>query len=413
MAHDLGCKAFRFSIAWSRVEPEPGVFDEAAFDHYRLLISAIRAAGMEPLLTLHHFTWPVHVEKRGGMIADEFPEIYAHYVTEVVRRLGPQVRYWITFNEPNQLIFGYLRPWWMKDYSAPPGLPDDAGWDEQIDCVGRLMRNLFLAHARAYRIIKSALPDAQVGANPLLLGLPIWLQSFINWNATRMKPGDLEKQGQRLAEHHPWDQGKVDMVIANLTRTPERERQVMFSDTYFVAGQGLLGRSESPAAGARDLAGRRVVVVKGSTAEQNIRELLPESNAVVAKDYPEALRLLEQSGAEAILADDTILWGLRVLHPNQYKLIEEKLAARKEPYAVAVTRGNRELIRVVDQTIRDFKASGEWAASYSRNLGHAAPRDAPQPSACPLFEQPRAGRERGAHHRNAGTQGYRPAAHPG
>jgi len=68
LARNLGCKAFRFSIAWSRVEPHPDQFNQAAFDHYRQVIATIREAGMEPIVTLHHFTWPLHVESRGGLI---------------------------------------------------------------------------------------------------------------------------------------------------------------------------------------------------------------------------------------------------------------------------------------------------------------------------------------------------------
>ncbi len=92
LARQLGCKAFRFSIAWSRVEPAPGQFDKAAFDYYGRLIAAIQSAGMEPVITLHHFTWPVHVQQRGGMIGHEFPALYTRYVTEVVNRLGQAVR---------------------------------------------------------------------------------------------------------------------------------------------------------------------------------------------------------------------------------------------------------------------------------------------------------------------------------
>ncbi len=134
LARRMGCRAFRFSIAWSRVEPAPGQFDDAAFDVYRRLIAAIRGAGMQPILTLHHFTWPLHVEKRGGMIGDGFPALYASYVTEVVKRLGKGVRYWITFNEPSQLVYGYIKPWWQTDYFVPPGLPEkiEEGVDEGV-----------------------------------------------------------------------------------------------------------------------------------------------------------------------------------------------------------------------------------------------------------------------------------------
>jgi beta-glucosidase/6-phospho-beta-glucosidase/beta-galactosidase/ABC-type amino acid transport substrate-binding protein len=370
LARKMGCKAFRFSISWSRIEPTPGRFDEEVFDYYRKLIETIRLAEMEPILTLHHFTWPIHVEERGGMIDDDFPKIYARYVAEVARRLGQEVRYWITFNEPNQLIFGYIKPWWLKDYVFPPGLPGHAGYDIQIESVGKLICNLFIAHTGAYKIIKSVSPDAKIGANPLLLGLPIWLQRLINQNAERTTPSDLKKQGQRLAEHNPVDRGRVDAVIAALTHTPERERQVMFSEAYFIAGQQLSGKSTSTATGVEDLSGNVIAVVDGSTAEQSARVLLPQSKAVAAKDYSTALQQLDQGQADALLADNTIQRGLLVQHPGQYKLLGEPLTTGSEPYGIAVTQGNRELLKVIDQVILRFKMSGELKSSYIRYLDH-------------------------------------------
>jgi hypothetical protein len=110
------------------------------------------------------------------------------------------VRYWITFNEPSQLVYGYIKPWWEKDYFVPPGLPEGATLDDQIAALGGLIRNLFVSHAQARQIIKAANPSAMVGANPLLLGLPIWLQRLINWNAARIKSeADLGQHAQRIA----------------------------------------------------------------------------------------------------------------------------------------------------------------------------------------------------------------------
>ena len=200
LARQLGCKMFRFSISWSRVEPAPGLFSTADFDFYQRLIDAIRAAGMEPIVTLHHFVWPLHVEARGGMIAPEFPALYARYVQEVVERLGKGLKYWITFNEPSQLIYGYIKPFWTKDYFIPPGLPPGAGLNEQVAAIGALIRNLFVAHTWGREIIRAANPAALVGANPLLLGLPIWLQRIINWNATRLRTqADLSREIKIIA----------------------------------------------------------------------------------------------------------------------------------------------------------------------------------------------------------------------
>lgn len=218
LAQRLGCTAFRFSIAWSRVEPSPGRFDMAVLGHYRSIVETVRTAGIEPVVTLHHFTWPLHVERRGGMIADGFPDWFAAYAEAVAGHLGPDVRYWLTFNEPGNVVVGYIKPWWVGEYLAPPGLPEGVGLEEQFDAVARLIRNLFLAHTRARHVIRSLNPHAQVGANPALLGLPVWSQRWINCNAMRTKDGaGLRKQGQRFTTRAFRERGDVDLVMAMLT----------------------------------------------------------------------------------------------------------------------------------------------------------------------------------------------------
>jgi beta-glucosidase/6-phospho-beta-glucosidase/beta-galactosidase len=158
LAQKLGCRAFRLSIAWSRVEPKPGLFNQAALDHYSDLIDKIISCQMMPVVTLHHFTWPLHVERRGGMISDNFPDIFADYVRVVSERYGQKVPYWITFNEPNLLIGGYLKPFWETYYSAPPGMPVGTTPLEEVEAVSNLIRNLFMAHKKAYKIIKAKNP---------------------------------------------------------------------------------------------------------------------------------------------------------------------------------------------------------------------------------------------------------------
>jgi beta-glucosidase/6-phospho-beta-glucosidase/beta-galactosidase/ABC-type amino acid transport substrate-binding protein len=367
LARGLGCTAFRFSIAWSRVEPIPGQFNNQVFDYYRRLLEAIRAAGMEPIVTLHHFTWPPYVD----MLADNFTAMFERYTSEVVNRLGQLAHYWITFNEPSQLIYGYIKPWWESNYFTPPGLPEGATLGDEIAALGKLIRNLFLAHKQARQLIRDANPDALVGSNPLLLGLPVWLQRWINKNATQMRgEDDLRNKLRRYATPGLTEQGEVDLVIATLTQTPDRERQVMFSEVYFVAGQRLLVKSSSTLREAQDLAGRVVAVVKSSTAERSLR-LLPQAKALVVRDYAAALRALDSARADALLTDDTILQGLMVQHPNQYKLIGERLTT--EPYAIAVAQGQGDLLDTVDLAVRRFKSSGAWAEAYTRHLAQPAP----------------------------------------
>ncbi len=196
LARALGCNAFRFSIAWSRVEPEPGAFSEESLRHYRALAESICAAGMEPIITLMHFVWPKHVEDRGGLRAAQFPSWFEAYTARVRDALGDLCRYWITINEPNALLFGYLKPFWLHHYAWPPGLPPEADDDESMRATAEVIRNLFLAN-RAARLVLRTGPGGErrlISANSYYLGLPtrLWrlpfpLMHWVDWRATSEK----------------------------------------------------------------------------------------------------------------------------------------------------------------------------------------------------------------------------------
>lgn len=387
IAKKLGCSAFRFSIAWSRIEPMPGQFNQEAIEHYRKLIDRIISCGMLPVLTLHHFTWPVHVQERGGMTAESFPDMFAGYVSEIARHFAKDVPYWITFNEPNLLMGGYLKPWWDDNYAAPPGLPAGTTTTEQVYEVGKLIRNLFLSHKRAYEIIKAQNPQAQVGANQYFFGLPTWLQKLVNRNASVVKGDrDLKKQADRLSlkrdlirgvrisrlRANVLDRNKPDVVLAALTRTLEREEQVTFSDDYFITRQQLLVRSGSSVAGIQDLTGE-IVVVRGTTAEKNLPLISRGSQAIVQDDYSKAIQYLDGTGSRALLADNTILSGLMEQHPGKYRIIELKTTG-SERYAAAIAKGDGGLLNVVNSVIKDFNRSAEtakWRDRYEKITGLA------------------------------------------
>ena len=367
LARGLGCTVFRFSLAWSRLEPSPGQFDDEAFEHYQQIIETIRAAGMEPVMTLHHLTWPVHVEERGGLIGKDFPNIYAAYVAEVVKRLGTRVRYWLTFNEPTQLIYGYIKPWWEQYYYAPPGLPEYATFADELEAVGNLMRNLFLAHTAARKIIKEGNPDAQVGVNPLLLGLPAWLQSFIDWNVTRLRTwSDWLRKGKRFSRRRAYERGKVDVVLASLTVTRERSEQIDFSESYFTASQALLVRAESQGQSAQNLVGQTVAVVEHSTSQKTQPRLLPEVRPLLVKNFVEGLQALRSGQAAALLSDDVLLHGLVEQSQGRYRLLDS--LATNEQYAAAVAKGHQELLHTVNRAVRSFIETGSWEASVAQHL---------------------------------------------
>ncbi|GAB4556928.1 MAG: glycoside hydrolase family 1 protein [Anaerolineae bacterium] len=150
-AAQLGQNAHRLSVEWSRIEPEPGVFDEAALQRYRQILLHMRDRGLEPMVTLHHFTDPLWAARRGGWENPAIIGWFRRYVQRVVGTLGDLVSYWCTINEPNIYVaLGYLR----TDF--PPGKPDPVR-------ALRVMNHLLRGHAAAYRVIHQMDGSAKVG----------------------------------------------------------------------------------------------------------------------------------------------------------------------------------------------------------------------------------------------------------
>ena len=113
----IGANAYRFSIEWSRVEPVEGEWDEDAWAHYGAEIDLLREAGIEPMVTLLHFTLPSWIAERGALVADDFADRFGRFAAESARRFGSKVDLWCTVNEPNvQMYQGYVQGVW------PPGL---------------------------------------------------------------------------------------------------------------------------------------------------------------------------------------------------------------------------------------------------------------------------------------------------
>ena len=72
------------SVEWARIEPRPGVFDQAALDHYRQVLEAVREAGLEPIVTLHHFSNPRWLSDAGGWRQPEIVPRFASYTDQVL-----------------------------------------------------------------------------------------------------------------------------------------------------------------------------------------------------------------------------------------------------------------------------------------------------------------------------------------
>jgi beta-glucosidase/6-phospho-beta-glucosidase/beta-galactosidase len=179
LAANLGCNAFRFSVSWARVEPRPGEFDEEVLDHYARLAQAVHQHGMEPVVTLCHYTWPMHLEWRGGLGGPGFPEHFARYVEKVRDAVAPWTRTWLTFNEPNDLVVSHS----SINRRFAPSAPAWLGFGEQVRNMEAIIRNVFLAHRDARSVLRSGPfgEAARVSLNSDARGFPILLRRFLNW----------------------------------------------------------------------------------------------------------------------------------------------------------------------------------------------------------------------------------------
>lgn len=101
LAASLGLNAYRFSIEWARVEPEPGVFDDDELDHYEAIIDRCIELGMAPIVTFNHFTSPHWFAALGSWLNPEAPALFARYCRVLVERFGDKIAYAVTMNEPN------------------------------------------------------------------------------------------------------------------------------------------------------------------------------------------------------------------------------------------------------------------------------------------------------------------------
>ncbi|MDD6192961.1 MAG: family 1 glycosylhydrolase [Lachnospiraceae bacterium] len=101
---EAGLNTYRFSIEWARIEPEEGKFDETEIEHYRKVLQCCRDNGIEPVVTMMHFTSPVWIIQKGGWESESTVEAFAKYCSFVVSRLGDLMHYVVTINEANMGI---------------------------------------------------------------------------------------------------------------------------------------------------------------------------------------------------------------------------------------------------------------------------------------------------------------------
>jgi len=171
---EIGANAYRFSIEWSRVEPEPGRWDEQAWSHYTAEAAELAAAGIKPVVTLLHFTLPAWLAEQGGLNSPDFPERFGRFATRAAQTLGAYVDTWCTINEPNVHMYqSYVRGVW------PPGIRNTSE-------ASKAFSSLLRGHVAAASALRESDPGSKVGAAiNLILFEParhLWL---LDWIAAR------------------------------------------------------------------------------------------------------------------------------------------------------------------------------------------------------------------------------------
>jgi beta-glucosidase len=151
---ELGVGAYRFSLAWPRIEPlGDGREERAGLDFYDRLVDGLLERGIAPMVTLYHWDLPSALEAKGGWRSRDTAERFAAYAHRSVGRLGDRVKLWITHNEP--WCSAYLGHWTGVH---APGLRDPKA-------AVVAAHHLLLSHGLAYAALKTARPDIAVGVS--------------------------------------------------------------------------------------------------------------------------------------------------------------------------------------------------------------------------------------------------------
>jgi beta-glucosidase len=161
LAQDLGLNSYRFSIEWSRIEPEPGKINIEAIVRYQEMISECENRALLPMLTLHHFTSPQWFSDQGGFSHPESISAFQRYVKTVVKHLGSRIPLWNTFNEPVVLVIGQYLGKFM-----PPG-------EFSPRKAAQALAHIFQMHAWAYQYLHDTLAENRIGlwkSEPLKVG---------------------------------------------------------------------------------------------------------------------------------------------------------------------------------------------------------------------------------------------------
>ncbi|GMA23598.1 beta-glucosidase [Luteimicrobium album] len=258
---ELGFGSYRFSIEWARIEPEEGVFSAAELLHYRAMVETCLAYGLEPVVTLHHFTHPRWFVDAGGWHSPRAVDLFTRYVEHALPVLGDDVRWVCTINEPNILSMTYRGTRGAELAAATLPAPDPQV-SEALVAAHRAARLVLAAETdaatgwsvatqafqplpgyedatREYRRAREDLfLEAAVGDD--YIGVQAYLRTFLGPHGPVPVPDDIERtqtgweffpEALGVGVRHAWDltQGTPVLVTENGIATDDDDRRIAYT----------------------------------------------------------------------------------------------------------------------------------------------------------------------------------------
>jgi len=151
---ELGLKAYRFSIAWTRIIPDgDGEVNPAGIAFYHRLIDALVAAGITPIATMYHFDLPAALDAKGGWQNRECVDAFAKFAEVIFGEYGDKVKHWLTINEQNMMVL-----YGEAIGTVKPGQPKSALYQAN--------HHMMLAQAKANLLCHELVPDGLIGPAP-------------------------------------------------------------------------------------------------------------------------------------------------------------------------------------------------------------------------------------------------------
>jgi beta-glucosidase len=190
---DTHQQVYRMGLEWSRIEPEDGVFSDAAILHYRRELSLLKENGIQPMVTLHHFSIPLWFADLGGFLNPNCATYFERYVRYVVEHLGDLVQDYVTINEPSVYATnGYYFGIW------PPG-------EKDFHMTMKVLANLARCHIRAYDLIHELRSNRNIGG-----------QTYSNENQANSGGQTRVGVAHHLIDFVPYSPNWLDRAAAKL-----------------------------------------------------------------------------------------------------------------------------------------------------------------------------------------------------